>query len=139
MKRVTIPGGRVTRMAGVTLIELMVVVVIVAILVSIAVPAYRSHVVKTNRKAAQSCLAEAAQYMERFYTTKLTYEDADPNPGCYSDANLGARYTFEATPAPTQSAYTLTATPKGPQVDTQCGVLSIKQDGARSPTTPGCW
>jgi type IV pilus assembly protein PilE len=139
MKRVTIQGGRVTRMAGVTLIELMVVMMIVAILTAIAVPAYRSHIVKTNRRAAESCLSEAAQFMERYYTTKLTYVDAAPSPACQSDANLSVRYTF-STSNLTQNTYTVVATPQGPQSsDTQCGVLSVKQDGTRSPTTSGCW
>jgi type IV pilus assembly protein PilE len=138
MKRVTIQGGRVTRMAGVTLIELMVVMMIVAILTAIAVPAYRSHIIKTNRRAAESCLSEAAQFMERYYTTNLKYTDAVPNPPCKSDANLSQRYTITA-PTPTQNTYTVLATPIGPQGTDTCGVLSITQDGSRSPTTPGCW
>jgi type IV pilus assembly protein PilE len=126
-------------MAGVTLIELMVVVIIVAILTAIAVPAYQSHVLKTNRRAAESCLSEAAQFMERFYTTRLTYVGAAPNPACASDSNLSTRYTF-STADLAQNTYTVKATPTGPQArDTACGVLSIKQDGTRLPTTANCW
>ena len=126
-------------MAGVTLIELMVVMVIIAILTAIALPAYRSHILKTNRRAAEACLSEAAQFMERYYTTNLTYAAAAPSPGCQSDANLSARYTF-STSGLAQNTYTVAATPKGAQLsDTRCGVLSITQDGTQSPTTSDCW
>ena len=132
------------KMAGVTLIELMVVMVIIAILAALAVPAYQSHVTKTNRSAAKSCLSEYAQYMERFYTTKLTYVGADANPGCKSDSNLKQRYTF-GTSNLTQKTYNLTATPIGVQAqrDTQCAVLSLNQDGTPGATGSGgnafCW
>jgi type IV pilus assembly protein PilE len=131
-------------MAGVTLIELMVVMVIIAILTAIAVPAYQSHVTKTNRSAAKSCLSEYAQYMERYYTTNLKYAGAAPSPGCKSDSNLSTRYTF-ATSNLTQKTYTVTATPIGVQAerDTQCAVLGMNQDGTPSATGSGgrafCW
>lgn len=130
--------------AGVTLIELMVVMAIIAILTAIAVPAYQSHVTKTNRSAAKSCLSEYAQYMERFYTTHLTYAGATDSPGCLSDSNLMTRYTF-ATSNLAQKTYTVTATPIGVQAerDTQCAVISLNQDGLPNATGSGgrafCW
>ena len=63
--------------AGMSLIELLTVVSIVAILAAIAIPSYTTYVTKTNRAAARACMSEAAQYMERFYTTKMTYIGAD--------------------------------------------------------------
>ena len=131
-------------MAGVTLIELMVVMVIIATLTALAVPAYQSHVTKTNRNAAKSCLSEYAQFMERYYTTNLTYAGATPSPGCQSDSNLSQRYAF-TTSNIAQRTYTVTATPIGIQAtrDTQCAVLGINQDGSRSASGSGgtafCW
>ena len=139
MKRVTVEGRHVARMAGVTLIELMIVMVIIAILTAIAMPSYQSHVLKTNRRAAEACLSEGAQFMERYYTTNLTYVAAVPSPGCQLDANLNARYTF-STADLAQNTYTVKATPKGPQSrDGLCGELSLKQDGTQGPITAGCW
>jgi type IV pilus assembly protein PilE len=130
-------------MAGVTLIELLVVTVIIAILAAIAVPAYQSHVIKTNRSAAKACLSEYAQFMERYYTTNLTYAGATGTPACKDDANLKQRYAF-ATSNLAQGTYTLTASPVGAQRrDTQCGVLKIIQDGSKTASGSGgttfCW
>ena len=134
-------GRRVAKIAGVTLIELMIVMVIIAILSAIAIPAYQSHVTKTNRRAAQSCLSEGAQFMERFYTTNLTYVGAAPNFSCKDDGNLSTRYTF-GTSNLAAKTYTVTATPINAQLtrDTLCGALSINQDGTRgAAATTGCW
>ena len=46
------------RQAGFSLIELMIVVAIIAVLAALAYPAYQQYIIKTNRKAAESCLAE---------------------------------------------------------------------------------
>jgi type IV pilus assembly protein PilE len=69
-------GSDMNKQRGFTLVELMVVVAIVAILASIAYPSYTNHVKKTRRGMATGCLQENAQYMERVYTSKLSYEDA---------------------------------------------------------------
>ncbi len=131
--------------AGMTLIELLVVMVIVGILAAIAFPSYANYVMRTNRAAARACLSDAAQLMERFYTTNLTYVDADSGDGglemgCESDAGLDERYTFTVDNL-AQRTYRLVATPIDAQAvrDTQCATLTLNQTGARTPTTAGCW
>jgi type IV pilus assembly protein PilE len=132
--------------AGFSLIELMIVVLIVAILVGIAVPSYQAYVIKTNRAAAKSCMSEFAQYMERFYTTNMTYVGGVPSPGCATEGNLNQRYTINATTvAPTQNTYVITATPIGAQLsgDTKCGTLTVNNLGQRgitgTSTLATCW
>lgn len=140
-------GHRVLRHAtGVTLIELLVVMVVVGILAAIAVPSYQRQVMRTHRAAARACLNEHAQFMERFYTSNLTYEvDDEPALGCETDGNLNVNYVFEFPAEPTQRTYTVQARPIGTQLtrDTQCATLTLNQAGLRGETGTGtvadCW
>ncbi|MBQ4853209.1 prepilin-type N-terminal cleavage/methylation domain-containing protein [Rhodanobacter sp. B2A1Ga4] len=129
------------RGAGFTLIELMIVVAIIAILAAIALPAYTSYITRTKRAAAEGCLSEHANYMERYYTTNLSYKGAAlPGLDCASAQRTGANYQYGVASA-TTAAYSITATPINAQLtrDTQCGTLSISQTGTRGPSTAGCW
>ncbi|HET7300531.1 MAG TPA: type IV pilin protein [Oleiagrimonas sp.] len=139
------------RSRGFTLLELMIVVAIVAILAAIAYPSYTHYIVKTHRAAAEACLSEYANYMERFYTTNLSYaNDTDgnaavlPTLNCASAGQTGDNYGY-ALVGPTDSTYSVTAAPSGAQAarDTKCGTLSLDQAGQRGVTGNGgvanCW
>ena len=103
---------------GFTLIELMVTVGIVAILATLAYASYDSFVVRSRRAAAAACLQERAQFMERFYTTNLSYFDAAANAApvlAQCDAELQPHYQIGYQVTPTAAAprvYTLRAVPK---------------------------
>ena len=60
---------------GFTLIELMIVVAIVGVLASIAVPSYIEYVNRGRRADAQTQLQAAQQWMERFYSTNFRYDE----------------------------------------------------------------
>lgn len=129
---------------GLTLIELMVVMMIIAILAAIAVPSYRSYSVRTHRSAARACLSEAAQFMERYYTSNLTYAGAVLALNCQTEGALDTRYTITADDIE-QRDYTLRAVPEGAQAasDGLCETLSLSADGTRGATGSGgldkCW
>lgn len=125
---------------GFTLMELMIVVAVVAILAAIAYPSYTHEVIKSRRTAAAGCLMEYANYMERYYTTNLRYDqdvnsvaNALPALDCASSAQTGAYYQYALpTPALSATTYNITATPQGPQTaDTACATLAIDQTGQR--------
>ena len=62
------------RQAGYTMVELVIVVAIIAILSSLAYNSYQDSAIKSRRKAATACMMESAQFLERFYTTNLRYD-----------------------------------------------------------------
>ena len=151
-------GGCFGSAAGFTLMELMVAVAIVGILAAIAIPSYTKSVTKTNRRAAEVCLASFATHMERFYTTNLRYDQTVAGVAmntaalqalgldCASNANTGSTYSYAfGTGSPTASTYTLIAAPSGTQAtrDAKCGSLTLNQAGVRAVTgtasVADCW
>jgi type IV pilus assembly protein PilE len=128
-----------------TLIELMIVVAIVALLASIAVPSYRQYVLRANRTEAKAALMQLAAAQEKFYLQNNTYagnallDDAPP-------AGLGLSATTErghftvAITAASATAFSATATAAGGQTaDSDCATFTINQAGARTATTTKCW
>jgi type IV pilus assembly protein PilE len=130
------------RWRGVTLIEIMIVVAVVAILASIAYPSYTEHVRTSRRTAAQACLLEISQFMERERTLRMTYQGiALPQLGCRTETAGTYTYAFAAN-QPTSTSYTVQATPTGSQVNDRCGTLSIDHLGNRTAsrgTVEECW
>ncbi|MEO6064566.1 MAG: type IV pilin protein [Lysobacterales bacterium] len=138
-------GGQ-RRPGGFTLIELIITVAIVAILATIAVPAYTDSVRKGKRGQAKTDLAQVAQMMERCYTAANTYVGCFPGdtlPAALADSpTQGTPAYTMALSLVTRTTYSVTATKTGGQVSDSCGNLSLTHTGAKAVsagTIADCW
>jgi type IV pilus assembly protein PilE len=139
---------------GITLIELMVVVAIIAIISAFAYPSYERYVVRTKRAIGQNALLQVADRQQQFFMdnkqfaadlTDLGYS-ADPlvvgDDGAETVAgNASAVYSLSLTNV-TATTWTATAAPLNGQLsrDTSCGSLTVTQTGARDSSGGGdCW
>ena len=116
---------------GFTLIELMIVVVIIAILSTIAIPSYRQYVIRGNRSAAQSAMMDLANREQQFLLANRRYgAAADLNYALPSD--IAENYTLDLdVPDDMVPAYTITLTPIGGQVSD--GELTLNSQGVKTP------
>ena len=80
-------------MRGVTLIELMIVIVVLSIIVAVGYPNYQEFTARAKRNEARSALLMLATNQERFYLNNNTFT---------TDMT---RLGFSASPATTQTGY----------------------------------
>ncbi len=127
----------------------MVTVAILAILTTIAVPAYRSYVLQANRTDAIKTLTFDRQVLERCYSQNFSYQNlANDCPAAANivGASVGGYYNI-TVPTWTATTYTLKAVPAGPQAsDKSCQQFTVTQngtqaaqDGSANNTTKTCW
>ena len=130
------------RARGFTLIEVIIAMAIVAILVAVALPAYRDHMRKSRRAEAQAYLMAVASRQQQFLLDTRGYAPNIATIGLSAPANVAAAYDVAvaavAGPPPT---FRLTATPKATtdQVYERCGTLAIDQTGAKTAALGTCW
>jgi len=91
---------------GMTLIELMGVVVIIAILASIAIPSYRDYVIRGKLAEAFATLASQRVKMEQYYQDQRTYNGACTN-GTVAPQPTGKYFTYACNI--NDQTYTITA------------------------------
>ncbi len=138
--------------AGFTLMEVMIVVAIIGILLSVALPAYRDSIQKGRRSDGMSALLDASNRQERLMLDRSTYASDMTALGFAADPFISpeGHYSIDAVactrPGGTIfNCYVLTATPvsTSPQAhDTYCTSLILDSSGAKSATgsTPDeCW
>lgn len=114
---------------GFTLIELMIVVAIVAILTSVAYPAYTRSIIKGKRAEARTALTELMQQQERYMTQNNTYFRFSNTAGITNPAIVPFK-TYSGDSA-TQASYYLNAEPCAGLNINECVIVSavpIKSD-----------
>lgn len=133
--------GNSMKQQGFSLLELMIVVAITAILATVAYASYRDQVIKSRRSAGAACLQERAQFLERYYTTNLTYEGAELGE---CDADVQRFYEIDPVGAFGAKNYTIQAAPNPEtQPDAKCGTLTLNSRGQKSvsgtASVAECW
>jgi type IV pilus assembly protein PilE len=138
-----IVGNSARADGGFTLIEIMIVVVIVAILTGIALPAYQQYARKAKRADAHSALLRIATLQEKFFSNNNQYATSTVALGYAANpaaSNEGYWAITIATAGAPPMSYTLTAAPAGGHVDTDCATITLTSTGVRSSTPdPNCW
>ena len=133
---------------GVTLIELLTVIVVLGLLTAIAVPSYSSYMRKTKRADAKVALTSTAQQLERCYTRYYSYLLSSGGGGGQCPVVLpytlaSGTYTIDAdTAGVTANAFAIKATPIGNQAaDTHCGTFQLNQNNLQTVSTGAtdCW
>lgn len=130
-------GKRLEKQRGFTLTELVIVIAIVAILVSLAVPGYRDFVYRTKRMEAINTVIELAACQERIYTQTRRYgvSGCGLTAGCIDSADQRYKVCFgtgrPGANGPADQSFVVTATPQGPQAGDRCGDISLDDVGAR--------
>lgn len=116
---------------GFTLIEVMIVVAIIGILSTIAIPSYRDYVIRSRLVEVTDALSDARVRMEQFYADNRSYSGAS---GCGAVMPAPESFDVSCTAADNGQGYTLTGSGTGTMVDF---VYTVDQANRRSTVSWG--
>lgn len=119
------PASR-RRLAGFSLIELMIVIVIVGILAAIAYPAYARYVQRTHEAEAQGQIMELASALEAHRAKNFSYSGANLST-LAPELNNNPHYTANLALSNANQSYTVTATPNS---STMAGMDTLTYNSA---------
>jgi type IV pilus assembly protein PilE len=129
------------RSAGMTLIEIVLVVGLLGLLLSLAMPSYQSYLLRGHRVEAIRLLLTAAACQERHRARTGAY-DTTRCAGNFD--NEFYRLIIEPEEQPSSSEFVLIAEPLERQQHDICGSLSLNQSGTQGISGPEdklhkCW
>lgn len=143
---------------GFTLIELMIVIAVLAIIATIALPSFLGQIQKARRSDAKQALFDVAAKLEQYYQDNKGYPTVANMDLLYPDVNattftsLEGYYTIGFNGVPTATTYSIQAVPAGAQVaetgcgagDSCCGTFQLNHLGEKTVTgatlpADRCW
>lgn len=124
-----------TRSRGFTLIELLIVVAIIAVLASIAIPMYQRYTFRARRADGQQLLQAIATAEERYYSTNNKYTDLTTLGYASPVTSEHGFYTADipASASTSAQAFTVEVVPQTSQATDVCGHLTVYSSGKRTP------
>lgn len=140
---------------GFTLLELLIVVFIVSILASVALPAYLDAVRASHRTDAQITMQRIAMSLERYYTTNSSLigftlisefgNNCVPQVLPCNAGNTNVRYIINLS-IPTATTYSIRADAVNNQSVDKCGGLTLDHTNTKTVigaapgyTVDNCW
>lgn len=129
------------RQAGVTLLELIIAVAIVAILTAIAYPSYENQLRKGRRASAQSFIVDLANREQQYLLDARSYATGGTALADLGFANEAAipsdvsrfyTITIAVGATTTPPSFTITATPKAGTQQVADGALTLDSTGAKT-------
>ena len=130
-------------MRGITLIELMIVVVIIGFMAVIAYPNYREFAARAKRNEAKAALLQIATNQERFYLQNNTYTCDMTRLGFSAAAGFvteSRSYTVDVTACDANN-FTAQAVYNNPDAEAgKCGTFQINGRNVKTSAPLGdCW
>lgn len=128
---------------GLTLVELMIVIVIVGILAAVAYPNYREHVTRSKRTEAKAALLQIATNQERYYLNHNEYTTDLTKLGFRVDENHvtdSGAYTINVVEASAANFRAVAEYREGGVEAGRCQTFTLQATGERtSAPEPDCW
>ena len=128
------------RRHGFSLLELLITLVIIAVVVSLAIPSYQRYVQKAHRLDGQNKLVEVMQLQHRYFSRHLSYTvqlsdglglAIDPAVGHVTSSRKLYRISAAVCNGSLSTCIRLTATPTDHASDHT--VLTLDSSGQRTP------
>lgn len=125
---------------GFNFIELMIVVTIIGILASVAIPAYQKNVIKSARGDGMTALLEVMRAEENFFANEFTYTTNLAELSISNSLSSAGKYKISAGACGSEAltaCVRLTATAQGGQASD--GNLTLDSRGNRTHGSSSSW